>query len=176
MSTVLTRALAVVDRPGWIPPEIKEGWDTNPYAYQTEEELMPAGGLHGQLLAYIVELLRGPLKARGLMLLPDTFVLYRDRRGVKQRIAPDGLVMAAEFPPPSAYDLDERPPPLAMLEVTSPKIHQSDLERKVLFYGKLGIATYVVIDAITARGRLRERIQLRGWRRTGGALRAIALA
>jgi len=120
MSTVLTRPPAVVDRPGWIPPEIADGWDTNPYAYQTEEELMPAGGLHGQILAYLVELLRGPLKARGLMLLPDTFILYRDRRGVKQRIAPDGLVMALEFPPPSAYDLDERPPPLAVLEVTSP--------------------------------------------------------
>ncbi len=39
-----------VDRPAWIPPQITENWDSNPYAYQTEEELMPAGGLHGELL------------------------------------------------------------------------------------------------------------------------------
>ncbi len=42
-----------IDRPAWIPPEITPDWDTNPYAYQTEEELRPAGGYHGQRLAYI---------------------------------------------------------------------------------------------------------------------------
>lgn len=47
-----------LDRPGWIPAEITHDWDTNPYAYQTEEELMAAGGLHGQLPAHIVEILR----------------------------------------------------------------------------------------------------------------------
>ena len=80
MSTVLTRPPAVVDRPGWIPPEIADGWDTNPYAYQTEEELMPGGGLHGHILFSITRLLRGPLKARGLMLVLDT--LYADSGAV----------------------------------------------------------------------------------------------
>jgi len=37
--TVLTPSLAVVDRPGWIPPEITDGWSPNPYACQTEAEL-----------------------------------------------------------------------------------------------------------------------------------------
>ncbi len=41
------------ERPAWIPSHITENWDTDPFVYQTEEELMPAGGLHGQLLSYI---------------------------------------------------------------------------------------------------------------------------
>ncbi|MCP4702302.1 MAG: hypothetical protein GY862_36400 [Gammaproteobacteria bacterium] len=64
------------DRPAWIPEEIIRDWDTSPYAYQTEEELMPGGGLHGQMWAYISELLRFPLKTRGLMLVFDSFMLY----------------------------------------------------------------------------------------------------
>jgi len=28
------------DRPGWIPPEITENWDTDTYAYQTETEIL----------------------------------------------------------------------------------------------------------------------------------------
>ena len=43
-----------VDRPGWIPPEITDGWNPNPYAYQTEAELMPGGGLHGNILFSIM--------------------------------------------------------------------------------------------------------------------------
>src|SRR5438874_719025 len=83
------RRVATVERPGWIPPEITQGWDSDPYAYQTEEELMPAGGLHGQLLAYIMELLRHLLEERQLMLLLDVFLLYRDESHTKQRIGPD---------------------------------------------------------------------------------------
>ncbi len=37
----LAKSEEPVDCPGWIPPEITYAWDTNPYAYQTEEELMP---------------------------------------------------------------------------------------------------------------------------------------
>jgi hypothetical protein len=46
-STVLT-GYNTLDRPGWIPPEITHDWDSNPYAYQTEGELMAAGGLQGK--------------------------------------------------------------------------------------------------------------------------------
>lgn len=162
-----------VDRPGWIPAEIAENWDPNPYAYQTEEELIPAGGLHGQLLAYIVELLRHLLARRGLMLLIDTFLLYRDQRGIKQRIAPDLLLMPARFPPPSAYDLDEEPPPRLLMEVTSPKSRLADLEHKSAFYMKLGVPAYLAFDAITTTGRLRQRIELHLWRWTDGAMQAI---
>ena len=145
-------------RPGWIPAAIIQDWDPDPYAYQTEEEMMPGGGLHGQLLAYIVELVRHVLAQRGLMFLIDTFLLYRDEAGIKQRIAPDLLLMPRRFPPPSAYDLDDEPPPRFV----------TDLEDKVPFYLGLGIASYLVIDAITPSNRLRRRINLQLWRNSNG--------
>jgi Uma2 family endonuclease len=157
-----------LDRPGWIPAEIKYNWDSSPYAYQTEEELMPAGGLHGQLLAYLMEVLRATLKEQGLMLLLDTFLLYRDKQGIKQRIAPDLLLMPFRFPPPSAYDLDIEPPPLSVVEVTSPKSHLHDMHHKVPFYFSLGISTYLVIDAVTPRSQLREQIELHLWQLIDG--------
>ena len=70
--------LEFTERPAWIPPEIGSDWDPNPYAYQTEEELMPAGGLHGKILAYVM---RDFLERRELMLLMDTFMFYRDEEG-----------------------------------------------------------------------------------------------
>lgn len=160
-------------RPGWIPAAITQGWDTDPYAYQTEEEMMPGGGLHGQLLAYIVELVRHVLAQRGLMFLIDTFLLYRDEEGVKQRIAPDLLLMPRRFPPPSAYDLDDEPPPRFVVEVTSPSSHARDLAEKAPFYLGLGIASYLVIDAITPSNRLRRRINLQLWRNVNGQFQTV---
>ena len=161
------------DRPGWIPPEIKDDWDTNPYAYQTEEELMPAGGLHGRLLAYILEILRNFIEAQGLMLLADTFMLYRDSKGTKRRISPDLLLMPFRFPPPSAYDLEIEPPPLCVAEITSPKSRLNDLKNKLAFYTSLGIQAYLAIDAVTPKAQLRERIQIHLWRKTGENIREI---
>jgi len=98
-------------RPGWIPSHIGQNWNDSPYAYQSEMELTPAGGLHGQLVPYIIELLRYWLKQQGLMFLFDTFLLYRDAEGVKRRIAPDLILMPYRDEPPSAYDLDVETPP-----------------------------------------------------------------
>ncbi|MFO1431335.1 MAG: Uma2 family endonuclease [Candidatus Competibacteraceae bacterium] len=175
MSRVMQKT-SRLDRPGWIPPEITHDWDTDPYAYQTEEELMPGGGLHGQLLAYLMELLRATLKARGLMLLWDTFMLYRDKHGVKQRIAPDLLLMPFGFPPPSAYDLDVEPPPSCVVEVTSIKSHFWDLQQQVPFYLGLDIPFYLVIDAVTTRGQLRKQIELHGWQFVDGKPREVEAA
>jgi Uma2 family endonuclease len=144
------------DRPGWIPSHITENWDTDPFAYQTEEELMPAGGLHGQLLTYIAEVVRVPLKKQGLMLLVDTFLLYRNSSNVKKRVGPDLLLMEDCFPAPPAYDLDIRKPPRCIIETTSPKSHFKDLKANVAFYFGLGVETYFVIDAITPQKKLRE--------------------
>ena len=164
MSRVMQKT-SQLDRPGWIPAEITHNWDTDPYAYQTEEELMPGGGLHGQLLAYLMELLRATLKARGLMLLMDTFMLYRDKQGIKQRIAPDLLLMPFRFPPPSAYDLDVEPPPLCVVEVTSTKSHFRDLQQKVPFYLGLGIPFYLpsmrLLHALNYASRLNYTVG--GW-------------
>ncbi len=157
-----------VDRPGWIPSHIQDDWDTDPYAYQTEEELMPAGGLHGLQLAYLLEVLRLHLKKRGLMLLLDTFMLYRDKWGGKQRIAPDLLLMPFRFPPPSAYDLDIEPPPLFVAEVTSIKSRLSDLNKKVSLYFGLGIPSYLVLETVTPIGQQRKEVKLHGWELVNG--------
>lgn len=169
----LTKSVKRMDRPGWIPPEITHGWDTDPYAYQTEEELMPAGGLHGKILAHIMEILRDFLEKRGLMLLLDTFMLYRDRQGIKRRIAPDLLLMPFRSSPPSAYDLDTEPLPLCVVKVTSPGNRIKDLKNNVRFYSRLGISTYLAIDAITARGKLRKQIELHLWRKTKRQMRKL---
>jgi Uma2 family endonuclease len=174
--TIATREQVVataLDRPGWIPAYVRHNWDPNPYAYQTEEELMPAGGLHGQLLGYLLELLRATLKQRGLMLLMDVFILYRDEAHVKRRRSPDLLLMPLRDPPPLAYDLDEEPAPLCVIEVTSPKSHRADLEGKASFYATLGIPTYLVIDAITPQGRPRAQIGLSAWRTVAGQPRPM---
>jgi Uma2 family endonuclease len=161
------------DRPGWIPAHIVRDWNPNPYAYQTEEEKMPAGGLHGQLLAYLMELLRVFLDRQGLMLLLDTFLLYRDDKKRKQRIAPDLLLMPYRFPPPSAYDLDVEPPPLLVVEVTSPDSHLKDLQHNMDFYAGLGISTYLAIDAVTPQNTLREPIEVHLWRFTQGKMQKV---
>jgi Uma2 family endonuclease len=161
------------DRPGWIPSHIVRDWNPSPYAYQTEEELMPAGGLHGQILNYLMELLRHFLEQQGLMMLIDTFLLYRDEKGIKQRISPDLILMPFRFPPPSAYDLDVEPPPMLVIEVTSPNSHLKDLQVNVPFYHHLGIPAYLVIDAVTRDAQLREPIEVHLWRLMDGEIQKI---
>jgi Uma2 family endonuclease len=163
----------VTDRPGWVPAHIVRDWNPNPYAYQTEEEKMPAGGLHGQLLAYLMELLRVFLDRQGLMLLLDTFLLYRDEKKIKQRVAPDLLLMPYRFPPPSAYDLDVEPPPILVIEVTSPDSHIKDLQHNMDFYAGLGIGAYLAIDAVTPQNTLREPIEIHLWRYTQGKMQKV---
>lgn len=161
------------DRPGWIPAHITSDWDISPYAYLTEAEQMSAGGPHNQLLAYIMELLRWFLAQRGLMLLMDVFLLYRDDSGRKQRIAPDLMLIPLHQTPPSAYDLDAAAPPALVVEVTSPSSRLSDLHKKAHLYDKLGINCYLVIDAVTTRDTYRKQFHLYLWRREDGALEIV---
>jgi len=156
------------DRPAWIPAHITENWDTDPFAYQTEEELMPAGGIHGQLLTYFTEILRSYLQKQDLMLLVDTFLLYRNSKQVKHRIGPDLLLMEDCFQAPSSYDLDTRPPPRCLIEITSPKSHLKDLQNNVALYFGLGAETYFVIDGVTPQNKWRVPIELHLWRKTKG--------
>jgi colicin import membrane protein len=159
------------DRPGWIPPEITDNWDTNPYAYQTEEEQMPQGGPHGQLSSYLSELLRSYLEKQELMLLFDSFMLYRDQSGIKQRIGPDLLLMPLQKPAPSSYDLDIEPPPSLLVEITSPESHDKDLDENVSLYASLGIKTYLVIDLMVPhQDQVREQIELHLFERVKGRL------
>ena len=162
------------DRPGWIPPEITHDWDPSPYAYQTEEEMMPGGGPHGRLLAYIMAILQDFIETRGMMLLMDAFMLYRDDQGVKQRISPDLLLMPFRSEVPSAYDLDFEPLPLFVAEITSPESHTKDLKNNVVLYTGLGIPTYLAIDPITPQKVRREQIGLYLWRNIEGRVRQIS--
>ncbi len=134
---------------------------------------MPAGGLHGILLTRFAEVVRVFLEKKGLGFLPDTFMLYRDELGVKQRVAPDFIIMPFRSPPPSAYDLDVESLPLAVVEITSPKSHMADKDKKVRFYMDLGIPAYLVIDAITPGGNPRDPVQLTLWRKAKDAVREI---
>jgi Uma2 family endonuclease len=159
----------VLDRPGWIPPHITENWDPDPYAYQTEEEMMPAGGPHGGFLGYLMEVLRYSLKQRNLMPLMDTFMLYRDQAGTKRRIAPD-LQLIPLRPLNSSlksYDLDFEPPPYCVVEVVSPESKDKDLNKNVgLYVDYLQIPTYLVIDVMMLQDKPHLRLHL--WRLQGG--------
>jgi len=161
----------IIDRPGWIPPEITENWDTSPYAYQTEEEMMPQGGPHGQLSGYLYGLLSSRLEQKNLMLLQDSFMLYRDQSGIKQRIGPDLLLMPLQKPAPASYDLDVKPPPRCLVEITSPKSHDKDLDSNLLLYASLGIKTYLAIDLMVPhQDEVREQIELHLFRLVSGRL------
>ncbi|MDM8527172.1 Uma2 family endonuclease [Anaerolineales bacterium HSG24] len=157
-----------LDRPAWIPAHIQHGWDTDPYAYQTEEELMAAGGLHGRILAYIMQVIDYFLQQQGFMLLQDCFMLYRDQNGIKRRTAPDLILVPYQVDPPSAPDLDTEPPPRFVAEVTSPDSHLQDLEDKVTLYLGLGISAYLVVDAVTRHKKHRQQYQLHLWRLING--------
>jgi colicin import membrane protein len=158
-----------IDRPGWIPSEITENWDTNPYAYQTEEELMPQSGPHGQLSGYLYGLLDSRLKQKHLMLLQDSLMLYRDKAGIKQRIGPDLLLMPLKKPAPTSYDLDVLPPPSLLVEITSPESHDKDLDENVSLYASLGVKTYLVIDLMEPHiDKVREQIKLHVYRSVSG--------
>jgi len=161
------------DRPGWIPSDIAQDWDTDPYAYQTEEELMPAGGMHGELLTYIAEIIRVFLETQGLRFLADTFMLYRDSQGIKRRIAPDLTIIPFRTPPPSAYDLEIEPAPIAIIEITSPKSRMKDMKKNVTFYANMGVPAYLAIDSVTSRGEPRKQIGLYLWRNIEGRMRKM---
>ena len=161
------------DRPGWIPTDITANWDEDPYAYQTEEESMPAGGPHNYLLTYIIEMLRLPLDARGLMLLMDIFMLYRDRHNVRRRIAPDLLLTPHRIPPFDSYNLENEPPPALIIEATSPKSLQHDIHHKAKLYSDLAVENYLVIDAVLPNGQPKAAIKLHSWQRRAGRLQPI---
>ena len=152
------------DRPGWIPAEIESDWDPSPYAYQTEEELMPQGLLHDILNSIICEVLRPYIESRGLNLWMDIFMLYRDKSGTKRRIAPDFML---DFPEDEltdqSWDLDRRSPPKLVGEITSPDSREADYEVNRKLYQSLGIENYVVIDGLNSQGKETGQIRISLW-------------
>lgn len=163
----------LVERPAWIPDDITEDWDTDPYAYQTEAEQMPKGHAHATLVFQISGMLGHIIEKRDLMFLGDSFALYRDPNGIKQRVAPDLLVISYQAEVPYFYDMDVTPPPLMVIEVTSPDNHVSELEKKSSFYFGLGIPTYLLIDAVTPDSKLHEQIDLHLWKTISGKMQRV---
>jgi len=136
------------DRPGWIPAHVVDDWDDSPYAYQTEDEMMPSGPMHAQILIDIQATLAHYLKSQDLMMLMDIFVLYRDSQGIKQRFAPDLTLIPLYAELPNEYDIDiEATAPRVIIEITSGSSHQKDLKDNLVLYSELGVLTYLVIDA-----------------------------
>jgi Uma2 family endonuclease len=156
------------DRPGWIPEWIGDDWDPNPYAYQTEEQLMPAGHYHSLYIQMLAEMLRPWLEQLGLRLYIDVFLFYRDWEGRKQRIAPDALIAPGREQQsdesPHSYDLDNEPIPRCVVEIGSPSSRVSDLQNKPLYYAALGIGEYVLLDVEDENERLLPQIGIRLWR------------
>jgi Uma2 family endonuclease len=161
------------DRPGWIPESVGDDWDLNPYAYQTEEQLMPAGRFHGLYLQTLGELFNPLIERAELYLLFDVFIFYRDWEGRKQRIAPDALIAPAfteidDEQAARSYDLDVEPLPLCVIELTSPESQKGDRQSKRLFYAALGIHEYLLLDIVDEDGRLRPQIGVEVWRLEAG--------
>jgi Uma2 family endonuclease len=157
------------DRPGWIPEWVGDDWNPHPYAYQTEEELMPAGRFHSRYMKLLSQLFDPLLERLGLYLLLDVFIFYRDWEGRKQRIAPDALIapVFTELDDEQAarsYDLDVEPTPLCVIELTSPESHERDQDRKPFAYALLGIKEYLLLDIVDTDGKLRPQVGVTLWR------------
>ncbi|MCP4111890.1 MAG: hypothetical protein GY749_41240 [Desulfobacteraceae bacterium] len=163
----------VSDRPGWIPPDITHDWDTNPYAYQTEEELIPGGSLHWDLLSHLMITPKDFLEKKGLMLLPDSFMLFRDSKGIRQRIASDLMLIPFCSSMPDFHDLDVKPPPSAVIDITSMRNHINDLENNAPLYMELGVSAYIVINAVTPEGLACEKTGMHMWRKTNEQISRI---
>ncbi len=162
--------LPLPERPGWIPDDIGDDWDPDPYAYQIEEDLMPAGNYHGLFLMMIIQMLDGYVQTLGLTMLQDVFVLCRNEQDKKMRLAPD-IVLApvatlTEEQLVGAYNLDVDPPPVCLVEITSPGSHKHDLEEKCSWYALWGVEEYLVFDIVDKK-RVRQQVQCSLWRLYG---------
>ncbi|MEM7530847.1 MAG: hypothetical protein AAF639_01620 [Chloroflexota bacterium] len=110
------------NRPKWIPDHIGDNFDTDPYAYQTEEDLMPGGQPHGETLGDIWELTHKWLRKNGMMLWMDTFLLYLDEEGEQDRVGPDLMIVpgTSKTRKLSSYNVQTNPTPLCCFEIVSP--------------------------------------------------------
>ena len=166
------------DRPKWIPDHILDDWDTDVYAYQTEEDLMPAGGPHGEVLGDIWGIIKERLRKRNLILLMDTFMLFRDEDNIKNRNAPDLIVVPYQEgdETPSSYDLETDPTPLCAFEVVSPSSKKKDEDSPRFYIEQLGIPSCVIIEHVDRNGKLLKEAKLSVWRQDLDTGYAVAVA
>jgi hypothetical protein len=62
--------------------------------------------------------------------------------------------------------------PVLIIEVTSPRTRQTDLEKKVQQYARAGVLHYVIADAEEGKGK-RRRLRLLAYRLEGGIYREV---
>ncbi len=160
-------ARPALDRPGWIPAHITENWDSDPYAYQTEEELMPQGGAHAAIIWRIQNLIESDVEQRNLMSLSDVFIIFRDKNGVLQRNhkAADVMVVPFKDPVPRAWYLDQQDAPLITMEVLSDE-DEAVAPTKNIFISH-GIKCHVVVDQLDKDGNIGNEVKVRVWGEDG---------
>ena len=151
------------DRPGWIPAHITENWDTDPNAYQTEEELMPQGGAHAVIIRQVQDVIEPYVKRLNMMSLSDVFVIFRDENGVLQRNhkAADVMVVPYKDPAPKAWYIDKYGPPLLTMEVLSDE-DEEVASTKDIFIAH-GVKCHVVIDQLDADGNVGDKVKVTVW-------------
>ncbi|MEM7534447.1 MAG: Uma2 family endonuclease [Chloroflexota bacterium] len=171
----LLRQSIAKERPAWIPDHIVANWDPSPYAYQTEEDLMPGGGVHGDGMVEIGRMIKDPLREQGCFVLFDVFMMYRNEKGVRDRVAPDLLVVpigeAQDLP--SSYDSETQPTPLCAFEIVSPDGDRKDRNSMRIYIEKIGISHCVLIYLVDSDGNRLPEAKLGVWRkdpRTGRAM------
>ncbi|MEM7531336.1 MAG: hypothetical protein AAF639_04110 [Chloroflexota bacterium] len=166
------------ERPAWIPDHITADWDTDPYAYQTEEELMSASFVHNDSLGDMRSEMKGIAKERGWTLYMDNFLLYRNQENIRDRVAPDLLVVPYRDRKKltSSYDMETQPLPMCAIEIVSPSSETKDEQIHQLYVEYLKIPLCVVIWLIDDDGDYLDNPSIRVWYRdqkTGHATSAI---
>ena len=96
----------------------------------------------------------------------DLFLLYRDSNGQKQRIAPDMMLDLADQPLTNdSWDLDNRPPPKLVGELTSPSSRKADFDANRKLYQTLGIENYILVDGLNEKGKESGKIEVHYWQK-----------
>ena len=151
------------DRPGWIPAHITENWDPDPYAYQTEEELMAQGGSHAVVIRIVQDVIEPYVKRLNMMSLSDVFVIFRDENGVLQRNhkAADVMVVPYEDPASRAWYIDKQGPPLITMEVLSDEDEEVASKKDIFIFH--GVKCHVVIDQLDKDGNIGDKVKVRVW-------------
>lgn len=127
---------------------------------------MPQGLLHQLLNQFIAEVLIPHLRKKGIVILMDMFVLYRDEGLIRRRIAPDLMLDLNDQPLASdSWDLDMRPVPVVVGEITSPASRKDDFESNRKIYESIGVETYFLIDGLNEKGEESGFIEVHLWRK-----------
>ncbi|MEM7535243.1 MAG: hypothetical protein AAF639_23910 [Chloroflexota bacterium] len=161
------RQSIALERPAWIPDDITDNWDTDPYAYQTEEESMSAGWVHNDSLGDMRSDMKGIAKERGWQLYTDNFLLYRNNEKSRDRVAPDLLIVPYRDKKTltSSYDMETQPMPLCAMEIVSPSSKNKDEQIHQLYVEYLNIPTCVVIWLIDDDGNYLDDPSIDVWQR-----------